>query len=672
MPGYTTQDIRNIALVGHGGAGKTTLAESILHNGGGSAQVQCDFEPEEKAHGHSLKTAVASVDVDSRHINLIDTPGYPDFAGPALSVLPAVETLAVVINAQRGIETTTRRMMQRAIERNLCRMIVVNKIDADNIDLPALLEQIQQSFGKECLPINLPANGGQAVIDVLNKSEGQSDFSSVEAAHSAIVDQIVEVDEQLMERYLDQGEIEPEQLHEPFEQALREGHLTPICFVSARTGAGGKELVDMFAKMMPNPLEGNPRPFLRGEGEEAEVFHAAPEADGHCIAHVFKVTTDPFVGRMGVFRIHQGTMDKYSQLYVGEQRKPFKVGHLFKLQGPDHEEVDAAIPGDICAVAKVEDLAYDAVLHDSPDDEHIHLKPLELPTPMAGFAIEAQSRGDEQKITKALSSLEAEDPCFQVERSNSTHETVIRGLGDLHLRVMLEKIKNRYHVEVVTHPPKIAYRESITASAEGHCRHKKQSGGAGQFGEVFLRVEPLERGAGFEFVDEVVGGAIPNQFIPAVEKGVRQVLEQGAVAGYPIQDVRVAVYDGKHHPVDSKEVAFVTAGKKAFIDAVRRAGPVVLEPVVSMEITVPEVNMGDIAGDLAGKRGRMQGTETLPGGMTLIRASAPLAELGSYQSQLKSITGGEGSFSMELSHYEPLPAHIQKEMTKAFEPGEEE
>jgi elongation factor G len=348
------------------------------------------------------------------------------------------------------------------------------------------------------------------------------------------------------------------------------------------------------------------------------------------------------------------------------------VGHLFKVQGKDHVEIDAGIPGDICAIAKVEEVNFDSVLHDSHDDDHIQLRSMELPAPMFGLAIQTKTRGDEQKLSDALHKLSAEDPCFVVEHHATMNETVIRGLGDLHLRMVLEKMRERYNVEVETHPPKIAYRETIRKAAEGHHRHKKQTGGAGQFGEVYLRIEPLERGTGFEFVDKVVGGVIPHQFIPAVEKGIRQVLTGGAVAGYPLQDVRVTVYDGKHHPVDSKEVAFVAAGKKAFMDAIAKANAIVLEPIANIHVTVPQDNMGDITGDLSSKRGRISGTTTLGGGMLTVSGQVPLSELGSYQSELKSVTGGAGSYTMELSHYDPVPGPIQKELMAEFKPSADE
>lgn len=685
MPAYSTKDIRNIALVGHAGCGKTTLAEALLHAAGAintagtveKGDTVSDFTDEERRHGHSLFSSIVHLDYRDTHINLIDTPGMADFIGQAMTATPAVETVAVVINAAAGIEPVTRQMMEHAQQRKLCRMIIVNRIDTPEVDLEALVGEIQEAFGSACIPIDLPARDREHVVDVFEQSEGEAAFGSVEAAHTAVVDQVVEVDEDLMQTYLEQGDVDPGQLHAPFEKAMREGHLVPIVFVSARPHQhpqqpiGVKELLDIFVKLAPSPLEGNPRPFIRAADAEQEI-HADPDPQKRVLAHVFAVRHDPFVGKLCAVRVHQGTVTPQTQLFVGdvehgERRKPFKVGHLFKLQGKDHVEVDAAIPGDIVALVKVEEVRRDAVLHEAHEEDQIRLRPLSLPDPMQGLAVMAKKRGDEQKIADALHKLMDEDPSFKVMRNSTTHETVIQGMGDLHLRVILEKLSGRYHVEVDTRPPEVPYRETITAQAEGHHRHKKQTGGAGQFGEVYLRVEPLERGGGFEFVNDTFGGTIPAQFIPAVEKGVRQAIEQGVLAGYPVQDLRVSVYDGKHHPVDSKEVAFTAAGRRAFVDAFGKAKPVLLEPMADLEVTVASQHMGDIAGDLAGRRGRIIGSDIGQADHAVIRATAPLSEVMSYQSQLKSMTGGQGSFTMRMSHYEPVPAHLQQRIVGARE-----
>ena len=680
MPDYATENVRNIALVGHAGAGKTTLIESLLATAGAVASAGSvergttvsDADPLEKSIHHSISASVVSLDWKGAHINLIDTPGSPDFLGQALAVLPAVETVALMINAQAGIESTARQMMQIAGERGLCRLILINRIDADGVDLQQLLEEIRANFGSECLALNLPAKGGAAVADCFFTPSGESDFSSVEAAHDALVDQVVEVDEELMALYLEQGEeLDPKQLHEPFEAALREGHLIPICFASATSGAGLTELLDVFDQLMPNPLEGNPPPFIREDDSGAREYQAQPDPEKHVLAHVVKLEHDPFLGKLAVFRVHQGTVSRESRLYVGDARKPFKTGNLFKLRGKERNEVDRCIPGDICAVAKVEEIHFDAVLHDSHDEDHIRLHPMALPTPVFGAAIRAARHGDEQKLSEVLVKLAEEDPGLRIEQNRATHETVLWGLGDRHLRLTLEKMQQRYNLEVTTKPPSIAYRETITAAAEGHCRHKKQTGGAGQFGEVFLRIAPLPRGGGFEFVNEIRGGAIPGSLVLAVEKGVRQALDDGAVAGYPLQDIQVTVYDGKTHPVDSKEIAFVIAGRKAFLDAVHKAHPIVLEPIVELMIDAPSSAMGDITGDIAARRGRIQDTQSHSAHVTL-QAVAPLAELEDFPSKLKAMTGGEGSYNLRFSRYEPVPGHIQQRLTNEFKPLEEE
>lgn len=679
---YTTENIRNVALAGHAGAGKTTLFEALLHAGGAISSAGTverggtlsDFDPQEKERKHSIHSAIASIDLPDCHLNLIDTAGYADFRGQALSALAAVETVAIVVNATNGIEHGTRRMMHYARERGLARMLVVNRIDMEGVDLAGLIEALRDEFGAECLPVNLPADNGAKVVDCFFAPQGTSDVGDVADAHQRIIDQVVEINERVMGRYLEEGEaaLSGEELHDAFEQCLREGHLVPICFVSARSGAGVKELLHVAQRLLPNPAEGNPPPFVKGTGASAQSIAAKPDPKAHVIADVFKIINDPFVGKLAVFRVWQGTVKKDTQLLIDDGKKPFKVGHLFKLHGKDHVEIEQAIPGDIAGVAKVEEIHFDAVLHDSHDEDQIHLKPLEFPQPMFGLAVEPAHKGQEQKLATALHKLSEEDPCLRIEHNKELNESVVRGLSDLHLKLTLERMQERYGVEVKTRPPRIAYRETIGGKAEGHHRHKKQTGGAGQFGEVFLRVEPLPRGGGFEFRDDSKGGVIPNQYIPAIEKGVRQVLEHGAVAGYPMQDVRVVVYDGKYHPVDSKEVAFVSAGKKAFLDAITKAKPILLEPVVNLDVNVPEQYMGDVTGGLASKRARINGTDSLRGGELVIKAQVPLAEVVDYQTELRAITGGRGRYSVELSHYDPVPAQIQKALTEAYKPKVEE
>jgi elongation factor G len=673
--------LRTLALVGPATSGKTTLAEALLWKSGaigapGSVErgsTVSDHDPLEKKAQRSLAASILRLRHDGIATHLIDTPGASDFLGQSLPSLEAVETAAVVIAATTGVEPMAHRMMQWAADRERDRIIIVNKIDAQGVNLEALVGEIQAAFGRECLPLNLPAEGGARVVDCFyDRGAGSptTDFSSVAQAHRALVEQVVEVDSAFVERYLSDGDVDPSELHAPLEQALREGHLIPICFVSARTGAGVAELLDVIAKLLPDPTESNPPQFLNGEGADAKTIHAEVDPAKHVLAHVFKIAQDPYVGKMGVLRVHQGTITRDSQLYVGDARRPFKVGHLFALQGKEFQEIQRAVPGDICALAKVEELHFDAVLHDAAEDERIHLKPLDFPVPVHGLAIEPKRRGDEQRLHDILQKLVSEDPCLRLEHVAATNDSVVYGLGELHLRTLLERLTEIHHCEVNTRPPRIAYRETITAPAEGHHRHKKQTGGAGQFGEVFLRVEPLPRGTGFEFVDQVKGGAIPYNFMPAVEKGVRLALEAGVIAGYPVVDLRVTVYDGKHHSVDSKEIAFITAGRKAVQAAVQAARPSVLEPIVNVEIAAPEANIGDITGDLASRRGQVSGTANSSGGLAVL-AQAPLSELSSYQSRLNALTGGQGRYTLAFSHYEAVPPTVQAQLTSQYKIREE-
>lgn len=681
MSSYSVEHIRTVALVGHGDSGKTLLAESLLQHSGaitsmGSLErgdTQCDSDPMEREYHHSLSAALVHFEHAGAHIRLVDTPGYPDFIGHALPALAAVETALVVVNAQNGIELSTRRMMDWAGARGLCRILVVNRIDAERIDLPALLAELRDAFGKEVLPLNLPARNGTCVVDCFFNPDGESDFSSVAEAHQALVDQVVEVDEALMAHYLEEGEVAPEALHAPFEQALRDGHLIPLCFVSARTGAGVPELLDILARLAPNPTEGNPPLFLRSdENGKSHPVTCQPDPKAHVLAHVFKVVIDPFVGRLAVFRVHQGTVRREMQLFAGDGRKSFKVGHLLRLQGKKHEEVGQLIPGDFGALTKVDELEYGVVLHDSHDEDHIHLKPLDFPTPMQGLAIEASRRGDEQRLAEVLQRLQAEDPCVRLDYNASTQQTVLRGMGEMHLRYLLERMAGQYKLEVQTRAPAVPYRETASRVAEGHSRHKKQTGGAGQFGEVFLRVEPLPRGEGFAFVDAIRGGVIPGNFIPSVEKGVRSALSAGPLAGFPVEDVKVTVYDGKSHSVDSKDIAFQAAGRKAMLDALRNAGGIVLEPVMQIEVTTPDSHLGDITADLTGRRGQVLGTESLSASVALVRGQVPLAELEGYGNRLKSITAGQGLFSLSSSHYSAVPQEVQQRLSSSYKAAPEE
>jgi elongation factor G len=682
LPTFKPEDIRNIAFVGHAGVGKTTLAEAIAHRCGvttrmGSieeANTISDFEPETRQHKHSTNSVLMFVNYQQREINLIDTPGYPDFVGQALAALPAVETAVIVINAQQGIEFNARRLYHAAGEMGLARMIVVNKIDLAP-DLPALVEQLKTSLGSELHCINLPCKNSKDVIDCFDHDAGDADFSNVLEIHREMVESVVEMDDQELEKYLAGAPIALEELRRCFIKAMNAGHVVPILFTSAKNQVGIDDLLHILAEDAPSPVTAKPKHLRRVDpanaGEDRTVDCPA-DPNLPLLAHVFKVTTDPYVGKLCMMRILQGKLDPTTAFLYGTDKKTRKAGHVLKVEGRDHPEAATAYAGDIVAVAKLDDLHVDQIVH-SPAVEQ-NLRPIlpKYPTPMFSMAVEPKSRGDEVKISAALAKLTEEDPTFRSSHDPQTHELVIHGLGDLHLRVMLEKMKNRFNLEVVARPPRIAYRETISTRSEGHYRHKKQTGGAGQFGEVFLRIEPQDRGKGCEFVNEVFGGTIPSQYISSVEKGVRDALERGPLGGYPLQDVRVIVYDGKSHPVDSKDIAFRIAAKFAVRDAIMKARPVLLEPVVALEIVAPETQLGGITGDLNGRRSRITGTELLPGSVAVIRASAPLAELTQYDSQLRSATGGQGSFVMEFSHYDPVPPAVQAKISAQYKPPEEE
>ncbi len=682
MPIFSTENLRTVALLGHGGSGKTTLAEGILAKSGmiitcGSVErgtTVCDSDPLEKAVQHSLRAACTHFEADKEdgtevRVHMIDTPGYPDFVGQALGSLDAVKTAAIVVDATAGIQLMTRRMMDWAKERNLNRILIVNKIDAEHVDLPKLIEELKEAFGNEVMPINLPANNGARVIDCFAKDHGEADFLSVEEVHRQFIEQVVEVDDEAMEKYLEEGNADPSTLHGPLTQALREGHIIPICFVSGKTGAGVDDLINVMVRHLPNPAESNDPLFTDAEGNDIKLI---PDPELPLVAHVFKVVNDPYIGKVGVFRIHQGTMRRDDLLFVGDNKKAIKVSHPMILQGKETTEVRELVPGDIGVISKIDELVFDSVIHASHDHDNIRMKPLSFPKPMYGLAIAPARRGDEGRLSDILNKMLSEDPTLELEHDTTLNETVLRGISAQHLKSVLERMAAQFKLEVNTRTPRIPYRETIAQGAEGHARHKKQTGGAGQFGEVYLRIEPKERGTGFEFVDEVKGGAIPYNFIPAVEKGVREALTSGYVAGYPVHDVRVVVYDGKSHPVDSKEVAFVSAGRKAMLDAIAKAKPTLLEPIVDIEIVAPDSAIGDITGDLASRRGQVTGTANMAGGMMIISGVVPLAELDGYAARLNAITHGAGSYSMELSGYAPVPVQKQMELAANFQRKDED
>ena len=665
------KDIRNIVLLGHGSSGKTSLAEAILHTTGtinrlGSIDEKntvSDYDDEEKERGNSIHSSLMHVTYNNKLINIIDTPGYPDFVGPALLSIPATETAVIVINAASGIEMNTRKLFQAATNTNKARIIIINKMDADNVDLTELVEQIRETFGSQCRCANVPNTDKSAVIDCITNTSGDSPVRNVAEAHTNILESVIEADDGLMEKYLGGEEITPEQVASVFVKALDTGTVIPILFTNARNEIGIKQLLDLIVKETPSPAQEEP-PLLKDGDTETQI---KADPNGPLAGLVFRVGFDPRSNmKYASIRIFSGSLDSGSQLHINDAKKGIRIGHPLKLQGIESSEVDKAICGDIITLSKIDELKPGDMVHDGSLSGKFMMPA--VPKPMFGLALEPTARGEENKISTALHKLTDEDPCFTVSHNLQTKELVISGLGDLHLRVMLSKLENRYKVHVNTKPPKIPYRETISGKADGHYRHKKQSGGAGQFGEVYLRVEPAERDSDPSLIYswDIFGGSIPGQFEPAILKGINDVMADGFLAGFPLQDIKVSVYDGKYHAVDSKEVAFRAAGKGAFIEALEKAKPVLLEPIVNIEITIPAENMGDITGDLASRRGRVSGQDMLTGGMMVIKAQVPLSEVSNYNSQLKSVTGGQGSYSMELSHYEPTAPNIQMQVIEQY------
>jgi elongation factor G len=664
------EEIRNIVILGHGQSGKTSLAEAILHTTGqtnrlGSVDDKtsiCDYYQEEKDHQHSIQSAVIHTRYRNKLINIIDTPGYPDFLGPAIAAIPAADTAVIVISAAAGIETNTRKFFELAGAAGMARVLVVNKIDAENTDLPGLANNIKEVFGAHCRFADLPAADAKSVIDCIGGGEGESPLMDPAKARMELIESVIEADDTLMESYLGGEEIPEEKIASVFVKALNLGTVIPVVFTNCRTETGITELLDIILKCTPSPAQARPCPIRdRDKGVELAADPAGPLA-----AVVFRTGLDPRSNmKYSTMRLFSGTIRPDSSISCNDAKKSLRPGHILKSQGGETSQIEAGFAGDIVTVAKLEDLKIGDLVHDGSLKGRVEMPP--FPEPMFSLAMEPAARQDEQKISSALERLLEEDPCLKITRDPQTKELVVSGLGELHLRVMLEKLQHRYKLSVTTKQPKIPYRETITAKAEGHYRHKKQTGGAGQFGEVYLRVEPAERGSdpSLQYSWDIFGGSIPSQFEPAVLKGVNDVMATGVVGGFPIQDISVSVYDGKHHPVDSKEVAFRAAGKGAFIDAVRKAKPVLLEPVVNIEVTVPSDNMGDITGDLASKRGKVLGQEMLPPDMVTVKAQVPLAEVTQYNSQLKSITGGRGTYSMSLSHYEVVPPNIQQQIVAA-------
>jgi len=705
MAKHHMEDVRNIALVGHAGAGKTTLADALLFRSKavdrrGSVDEGTsfsDYDEEAKRRKFSIDSTVLHFEDQGKFVNLLDTPGYPDFVGQALCGLHAVENALVVINAQRGVEPNTRKLFHEAGKLDLCRFIVINKLDTENIDFDGLVENIRASFGKGCVLFNAPIEMGPAfrgVVEILephgNKVEGCT--VDLNKARTQIVEAIIDADEGLMEKYLTEGDLKNEDVLPVLPKAMHAGTVIPMFCVSAKNDVGVTELMHDIAHFGVNPAQGPHHDIDDEEKPGAGAHHheLAVQEDGPAVGQIFKVINDKFVGSLSFMRLFAGKIAGDTHFYNARTGRQVRGGGMFLVQGKTTKALTEAVAGDIIALSKMEDLHVGDTLGTS---QHVGTMPKPgFPTPMFSLAVEPKNRGDEQKISQSLAKMADEDPTFKFHRDAQTHELVVSGMSPLHLDTVQHRLKSRFNLEIITHEPKVAYRETVTKPGEGNHRHKKQSGGRGQFGEVHLRVFPVPREItteeqcraefmnkqkfphlredhskydpehNFAFIDSIVGGTIPNQFIPAVYKGCQEVLERGALSGNRMQDVAVEVHFGKDHPVDSSEAAFKTAGRVAFKNAILDAHAVLLEPIVNLEVTVPSRFVGTILGDLNTKRARVEDQDSLPGDLQVIRAKAPLAEVMRYAAQLGSMTQGQGSYSMEFSHYDQVPGNVQQQI----------
>ncbi|MDR2390280.1 MAG: elongation factor G [Planctomycetota bacterium] len=662
MARHKSTDIRNIALCGHAGSGKTILAEAMLLKARAIGRLGSivdgstvsDYEREEKEHRYSLNSSVLHASYGGCEIHIIDTPGQVDFQGGMISGLAAADCAIICVNAMRGVELMTRKAWDISGRYGLGRMIAINRMDGENVNFQEILAGVGKAFGQKCVPFVLNRGEGVSFQGVKPIFAAEPDPETASLRQTAI-ENAVEADDALMEKYLESGEISPEELAGAMPKAILSGAVVPIFVLAGEKDIGVAELLDFIAAYAPSPLLAR-RKLVDAESDARAVLE--PKEDGPVLAQVFKIVSDPHVGKLSFMRIFSGRLESKSQVNVSSTGRPEKLAQLFVAQGDKREDVAEGVTGDIVGVAKVDNLHVGDTLYASGN---LRLEKMPFPTPMSGLAVAPRNRGDEQKMGSNIHRLCEEDPTFTFARSEQTGEQVISGLGQVHLDVMLARLKSRYGMELDTKPPKIPYLETVTRESEGSYRHKKQSGGAGQFGEVHLRIGPNERGKGFEFINAIVGGVISGPFIPSVEKGVKKALEKGPVAGFPMVDVVVELFFGKEHPVDSKDIAFQIAGEMGFREIVEGCKPVLLEPIVDLEIAFPAQYFGDISGDISSRRGRPTGTDQM-GEMQILKAQVPLAEVADYGATLKAITQGEGSFSMQLSHYESVPTNIAQQV----------
>ncbi len=677
--------IRNVALVGHRGAGKTSLHEALLFEAGvtgrlGSvpdASTVSDSDPDEQSRQMSISASLSSFEWQQRKINLLDTPGEPSFIADALGALRVCESAVFVVNAVMGVEVSTSRLWARAAELDIARMLFVNMLDRERADFYRTLEQIKRAFGPHAVATEIPIGSEhdvEGVIDLVDMKAFRSQSTAERGAAEEIpipdalaeraqeyreklMDEVCEVSDALMERYLEGEEISHQEIVDALKEGTNHGKIFPVVCGVATRNLGTTRLLDAIVEDLPSPVK-------HGALTVGEI-ELSPDEDAELFAYVFKTRADPYAGRINLMRVYQGVLPADSHVLNTREHVKERIGQLLVFAGKEVRHVQQFGPGDIGAVAKLKETRAGDWLADR--DEPIEMPRLKLPAPVMAFAIEPKSRGDEEKVFTSLRRLQEEDPTIDLHRDPQTGEQIVAGLSQVHVEVVVDRLRDRFGVEVTLQPPRVPYQETIRASAKARGRHKKQSGGRGQFGDCHIEIEPLELGEEFEFVDNIKGGVIPGSFIPAVEKGVREAMASGVLAGYPVKGVRVRLFDGAHHSVDSSEIAFKLAGVQAMKEALAQAEPVLLEPIMLVTLSVPETYVGDVIGDLNSRRGRPQGMEP-DGAMTQIKAEVPMAEVLSYAPDLRSITGGQGDYTLEFVRYEEVPGHLaQKVVAQAPE-----
>lgn len=681
MKDYAPDKLRNVALISHGSAGKTSLTEALLFTSGGSDRLGrvdegntvADWDPDEIKRKITINTSLVPCDWADCKVNLLDTPGYSDFIGDVISALHVADAAVVLVCAVSGVEVNTTRMWHLAEEKNLPRLVFINKLDRENAHFDRVLAQIQTQLSPKAIALQLPIGveaDFRGVVDLINRKALLFSGSKVEEApipaelselaetmREKLVEAAAETDDELTMKYLDGEELTQEEILRGLRQGTIMGKVFPVLCGSAYLNKGMSLLLDAMVNYLPSPLDRPPVRATRLTSKEEQEVNLDP--NGALVAQAFKTMADPFVGRLTYFRVYRGKLSSDSVVYNATKEKPERIGQVFIPRGKTQNSVSSVIAGDIGAVAKLQETATGDTLCDK--DKAVLLPALEFPRPSYSVAVAARSKGDEDKLGTGLARLMEEDPTLALKKDAETRELIVAGMGDVHIDVTVERLKRKFGVEVTTSTPTVPYRETLRKPVRVEGKHKKQTGGHGQYGHVWLEMEPLPEGSGFVFEEKIFGGAVPKQYIPAVEKGVREALQEGILAGFPVVDIKVTLVDGSFHPVDSSEMAFKIAASLAFKKGAEQANPVILEPIMNLEVTVPETYMGDVIGDLNAKRGRILGLEPA-GALQVIKAQVPLAELSKYAIDLRSLTQGRGSFSMAFDHYEEVPARLAEEI----------